>query len=79
MSSEDIVRAAFQAKREPFRGQALSAWKANITQLTLALRSLTMEQGQHIAEDIWRDFHPRNDGFLLAQLGASVPGALATV
>jgi hypothetical protein len=79
MSPEEIVRAAFQARRERLIGQSLSDWRANAPRLALALWSLTSEQGQRIAEDIWRDFDPGEDGYLLTQLGASVPGALTTI
>jgi hypothetical protein len=79
MSPEEIIRAAFQARRERLMGQSLRDWRANVPQLILAFRSLTAEQGQRIAEDVWRDFDPKEDGYLLAQLGASVPGALATI
>jgi hypothetical protein len=79
MSSEEIVRAAFQARRERLIGQSLNDWRASVPQLILAFRLLTTEQGQRIAEDIWRDFDPKEDGYLLAHLGASVPGALATI
>lgn len=79
MSPEEIVRAAFQARRERLIGQSLNDWRANVPQLTSTLRSLTTEQGQRIAEDVWRDFNPKEDGYLLAQLGSSVPIALATI
>jgi hypothetical protein len=86
MSPEEIVRAAFQHRRQRKQRtnheEALAEhrqWKELVPQLTLALRSLTTEQGQRIAEDIWSDFDPKEDDYLLAQLGASVPGALATI
>jgi hypothetical protein len=79
MSPEEIVRSAFQARRELLIGQSLSDWRANAPQLVSLLRALTMEQGQRIAEDIWRDFDPKEDDYLLAQLGATVPGTLATI
>ena len=86
MSPEEIVREAFQHRRRRKQRTNLEEalaehrqWKELVPQLTLALRSLTTEQGQRIAEDIWSDFDPKEDDYLLAQLGASVPGALATI
>jgi hypothetical protein len=79
MSPEEIVGAAFHARRERLIGQALSDWRANVQRLILALRSLTKEHGQRIAQDVWRDFNPEKDDYLLAQLGASDPNALATI
>jgi hypothetical protein len=85
MSPEEIVRAAFQHRRQRKQRAVHEEmvaqhhqWKEQAPLLTQALRALTAEQGQRIAEDIWRDFDPREDDYLRAQLGASVPGALAT-
>jgi hypothetical protein len=41
--------------------------------LILALWSLTAEQEQRIAEDVWREFGPEKDHELLALLGALPP------
>jgi hypothetical protein len=86
MSPEEVVRATFQQhrqrKRRAMHEEMLAQrrkWDELTPRLTQALRALMMEQGQRIAEDIWRDFDPKEDDYLLAQLGASVPGALATI
>jgi hypothetical protein len=86
MSPEEVVRATFQQHRQRKRRAILEEmiaqrreWDEQTPRLTQALRALTTEQGQRIAEGIWRDFDLKEDDYLLAQLGASVPGALATI
>jgi hypothetical protein len=86
MSPEEIVRVVFQQHRQRKRRASHEEmlaqrreWDELTPQLTLALRLLTTENGQRIAEEVWRDFDPEEDDYLLAQLGASVPGALATI
>lgn len=72
----DTVRSLF---KQYYLHQQVGEWRANTPLLTDALRMLSREQAELVAEEIWAQRNHRGIENLLGQLSTSVPQSVASL